>query len=435
MSSTEFPGITRLQTDTRLRRRKLAAALFGTVCWSCTWLLLLMLVVLLYSVSKDGVGYFWSRTLASPASVQYMAARDPGFIEHAEQLSPGFAAAFAPLDTSELEAAAASAREALAQSSGATAQADAQSSLDAALDDLAQARQDHYDEQLGLLDELRASDPDTLKKLGISLSLGQRLAVLGGLSGEFLRNFPSRHAYSAGIKSAVWGTLWIIGLTALLAIPIGVLGAVYLEEYARQNRLSRFIEVNISNLAGVPSIVYGLLGLTIFVGFFYRLQKAFPDNPRFAEPQNIVCGALTMTLLILPVIIISAREAIKAVPASLRQAAFAVGATRWQVVSQQVLPAAVPGIVTGVILAVSRAMGETAPLITIGALTYVAFTPRSVFDGFTVLPIQIYNWVSRPQEDFHYVAAAAIIVLLAVLLLMNSLAIFIRNHFERKIKW
>lgn len=242
------------------------------------------------------------------------------------------------------------------------------------------------------------------------------------LNWDFLTNFPSRIPSKAGIMSALAGTLWMISITALLSVPIGVAAAIYLEEYARQDRLSRFIEVNISNLAGVPSIVYGLLGLAMFV--------------RFAKLGNsVLAGSMTMTILILPVIIIASREAIRAVPVTIRQAAFALGATRWQTVSQHVLPAAIPGITTGVILAMSRAIGETAPLIMIGALTYVAFVPSSPMDGFTALPIQIFNWISRPQEEFHGLAAAGIIVLLAVLLLMNSVAIFIRHRFERKIEW
>ena len=191
------------------------------------------------------------------------------------------------------------------------------------------------------------------------------------------------------------------------------MAAVYLEEYAKPNRVTEFININIANLAGVPSIVYGILGLAIFVRFF-------------ALERSVVSGALTMSLLILPVIIIASKEAIKAVPSSLRQAAFAVGATRWQVVRAHVLPAALPGILTGVILAMSRAIGETAPLIMIGALTYVAFVPDGPMDEFTALPIQIFNWTSRPQEEFHELASAGIVVLLGVLLMMNAVAVYIR---------
>ncbi len=235
---------------------------------------------------------------------------------------------------------------------------------------------------------------------------------------QFLSSFPSRFPARAGIKSALFGTFWLIALTAAFAVPAGVAAAVYLEEYPRKGRLDRFIEINISNLAGVPSIVYGILGLAIFVRFF-------------GLGRSVLAGALTMALLVMPIVIIASREAIKAVPSSVREAAFAVGATRWQTVRSHVLPSALPGILTGVILAVSRAIGETAPLIMIGALTYVAFVPRSPMDGFTALPIQIFNWASRPQEDFHGLAAAGIVVLLVVLLLMNATAVYIRNRTER----
>lgn len=236
---------------------------------------------------------------------------------------------------------------------------------------------------------------------------------------QFLTEFPSRFPEQAGIKSALWGTVWLITLTAGFSIPVGVAAAIYLEEYSQKGRLSQLIEVNIANLAGVPSIVYGILGLVLFVRFL-------------ALGRSVLAGSLTMTLLILPVIIIAAREALRAVPGSIRQAAFALGATRWQTVRAQVLPVALPGILTGVILALSRAIGETAPLVMIGALTYVAFVPEGPMDAFTALPIQIFNWASRPQEDFHQLAAAGIIVLLATLLLMNATAVWIRQRAERK---
>lgn len=247
-----------------------------------------------------------------------------------------------------------------------------------------------------------------------------QVSVLGmpWLDGQFLNSFPSRFPEKAGIKSALVGTLWLVSLTASFAIPVGVLAAVYLEEYAKPNRVTEFINVNIANLAGVPSIVYGILGLAIFVRFF-------------ALERSVVSGALTMCLLILPVIIIASKEAIRAVPSSLRQAAFAVGATRWQVIRAHVLPAALPGILTGVILSMSRAIGETAPLIMIGALTYVAFVPESPMDEFTALPIQIFNWTSRPQEEFHELASAGIVVLLGVLLMMNAVAVYIRYRGSR----
>ena len=230
---------------------------------------------------------------------------------------------------------------------------------------------------------------------------------------QFLSSFPSRFPELAGIKSALFGSLWLIGLTALFAVPIGVLAAIYMEEYAPQNRLTRLIELNIANLAGVPSIVYGILGLALFVRFF-------------ALERSILAGALTMSLLVLPVIIIAAWEAIRAVPTSLREAAYGLGATRWQVVQSHVLPMAMPGILTGIILSLSRAIGETAPLIVMGALTYVAFVPEGPMDEFTTLPIQIFNWTANPQEAFQDLAAAGILVLLGILLVTNSIALAIR---------
>ena len=240
----------------------------------------------------------------------------------------------------------------------------------------------------------------------------------GWLDLEFLSSFPSRFPEKAGILSALAGTLWLIGLTALISVPVGVAAAVYLEEFSRAGRLKTFIEINIANLAGVPSIVYGILGLAVFVR---GLELG----------RSVLAGALTMSLLILPVIIIASREAIKAVPQSLRQGAMALGATRWQTVRHHVLPSALPGMLTGVILALSRAIGETAPLIMIGALTYIAFTPEGPMDDFTALPIQIFNWTARPQKDFHSLAAAGIIVLLVVLLVMNAAAVLIRYRTQR----
>jgi phosphate transport system permease protein len=244
---------------------------------------------------------------------------------------------------------------------------------------------------------------------------------LGWLDWQFLTSFPSRFPERAGIKSALVGTLWMSVLVAAISIPVGVSTALYLEEFAGRGRLSKLIELNIANLSGVPSIVYGILGLAVFVRFF-MLER------------SLISGALTMSLLILPTIIIASREAIKTVPMSIRYAALSLGATRWQTTWSHVLPASFPGIMTGVILALSRAIGETAPLILIGALSFVAFLPQGPMDSFTALPIQIYNWISRPQPEFHELAAAGIIVLLAVLLLMNATAIYIRNKTERRLK-
>jgi len=242
------------------------------------------------------------------------------------------------------------------------------------------------------------------------------------LSWDFLTSYPSRRPEQAGIRSALVGTFYILILVAIIAFPLGVAAAIYLEEFAPRNRLTAIIEVNISNLAAVPSIVYGLLGVGVFVRTFML-------------GRSLIAGALTLSLLVLPIIIIASREALRAVPPSIREAGLALGASHWQTVRHFVLPAALPGILTGTILALARAIGETAPLITIGALTYVAFTPKSLFDPFTVLPIQIFNWISRPQAAFHERAAGGIIVLLAVLLLFNGLAIFLRARLQRRIRF
>ncbi len=239
------------------------------------------------------------------------------------------------------------------------------------------------------------------------------------LSWQFLTSYPSRFAASAGILPAIIGTFYVIVLTALMAVPVGVAAAVYLEEYGAQGRLGRIIEINIANLAGVPSIVYGLLGLGLFVR-------------ALALGRSVVAGAATLALLVLPVVILATREALRAVPKSLREGSYALGATQWQTTQHQVLPAALPGILTGVILALSRAIGETAPLIIVGAVAYVRFVPDGLWSPFTVLPIQIFNWVSRPQAGFAENAAAGIIVLLVMLVLMNGAAILIRDRFQRR---
>ena len=241
---------------------------------------------------------------------------------------------------------------------------------------------------------------------------------LGRLSWDFLAGLPSRHPENAGIFPALAGTVWVIAVTAGLAVPIGVGAAVYLEEYGDRGWWARLIEVNIANLAGVPSVIYGLLALGVFVrtlGF----------------GRSVLAGAATLALLVLPVVILSSREALRAVPPALREASYALGATRWQTVRHQVLPAALPGMLTGTILALSRAMGETAPLIAIGALTYVPFAPDGVRSPFTVLPIQVFNWMSRPQAAFLENAAAGIIVLLVLLLAMNGFAAWLRDRWQR----
>ncbi|MCL6644140.1 MAG: phosphate ABC transporter permease PstA [Dehalococcoidia bacterium] len=242
---------------------------------------------------------------------------------------------------------------------------------------------------------------------------------LSWLDWQFLTSFDSRFPDQAGAKAAIYGTAYMMFFTIVIALPIGVMSAIYLEEYAREGKIKSFVQINIANLAAVPSIIYGLLGLQVFV--------------RWMElGRSVLAGSLTMALLILPIIVVATQEALRAVPPSIRDASYGVGATRWETIRYHVLPYAFPGILTGNILAASRAIGESAPLITIGALTYVPFTPENPLDRFTVLPIQIFNWVSRPQEDFRAVAAAGIIVLLVVLLLMNSVAIFLRQKLQRR---
>ncbi|MBT17507.1 MAG: phosphate ABC transporter, permease protein PstA [Dehalococcoidia bacterium] len=239
------------------------------------------------------------------------------------------------------------------------------------------------------------------------------------LSITFLTEFPSRFPERAGMKSAIFGSIWIIGLTAAFTVPVGVGAAIYLEEYARKNWIYRIVEINVANLAGVPSIVYGLLGLAVFVQLL-------------SLGRSVVAGALTMSLLVLPIVIITSREAIRSVPNTYREAAYGLGATQFQVVKSIVVPQALPGIMTGTILALSRAIGEAAPIIAISALVFLTFVPSHPLDQFTVMPIQIYNWVARPQEDFRGIAAAGIVVLLVVLLSMNAIAIIIRNKTQKR---
>ena len=260
--------------------------------------------------------------------------------------------------------------------------------------------------------------------LVVLFSLIMSLCIQGGgrLEWAFFTSFPSRFADQAGILSAWVGTLCVMTVTALVSVPIGIFAGLYLEEYARKNFLTSFIEINISNLAGVPSIVYGLMALGIFV---YQLKLG----------HSILTAGLTLGLLVLPIIIVTTRETIRSIPVAIREAAYALGATRWQMVRDHIIPYSMGGILTGVIIALSRAIGETAPLITIGALTFIAFLPHSVMDPFTVLPIQMFNWVSRPQEEFHYNAAAAGLVLIVLTLTMNAIAIYIRYQFRKKIKW
>lgn len=253
--------------------------------------------------------------------------------------------------------------------------------------------------------------------IGIVVYMG-----LSRLSWDFLMSLPSRFAEESGIRTAWVGTVWVMILTTVISFPIGVGAGIYLEEYGKKSKWGSFLEINIANLAGVPSIIYGLLGLEIFV----RVMQF---------GNSILAGALTLTLLILPIIIVATREAIKAVPDTIRAASRALGASKWQTIWNQVLPASFGGILTGVILAISRAVGETAPLIVIGALAYVPFVPTSPMDEFTVLPIQIFNWVTRPQEEFIINAAAAIIVLLFITFILNGIAVYLRYRWQKKLNW
>ncbi|MDA1015499.1 MAG: phosphate ABC transporter permease PstA [Planctomycetota bacterium] len=284
----------------------------------------------------------------------------------------------------------------------------------------------------------------------------------GWLDADFLTNFDSRHPGEAGIWAGIWGSVWLMFFTMLFSVPIGIGAAIYLEEYAPPTRLTRFIQINLSNLAGVPSIVYGILGLTTFVrmfGAFGANQKVLAislgfGNLRIPLPldRTVLSAALTLSLLIMPVVIVAAQEALRAVPGSIRHGSFALGATKWQTIRHQVLPASLPGILTGVILAVSRAIGETAPLLMVGAFMFVTSTPGGIqnpvdlltnpqgvldapFEPFTAIPIQILNWVQHHKHEFEHVAAAGIIVLLVVLLVMNASAVLLRNRYQSKVRW
>ncbi len=269
----------------------------------------------------------------------------------------------------------------------------------------------------------------------VALFAGMAMDGAHRLSWDFFTNFPSRRPEQAGILSAWVGSTLVMLVTAVAAVPLGVAGAVYLEEYAPKNWMTDIIEINVTNLAGVPSIVYGLLALGLFV---YQ----------FGFGQSILSAGLTLALLILPVVIVATREAIRSIPSVIREGAYALGATKWQTTADHILPYSLPGILTGVIIGMARAIGETAPIITIGALTFIAFLPPAPFSGdpaagpfdwlfapFTVMPIQMFNWTSRPEAAFHQNAAAAGLVLVVMTLSMNALAIYVRYRLRKKIKW
>lgn len=252
---------------------------------------------------------------------------------------------------------------------------------------------------------------------------------------QFISSPQSPQPIQAGVRTAILGSIWIIFITILAAFPVGVSAAIYLEEYAGDNWMNRIIQTNINNLAGVPSIIYGMLGLAVFVRYLHPITSGLvfgAVDPSAANGRTILSAGLTLALLILPLVIINAQEAIRAVPSSLRWASYGLGGTKWQTVWNHVIPSAIPGILTGTIIAISRAFGETAPLVVVGAATYLTFDPSGPFSKFTTLPIQIYQWTTRPQGEFRHLAAAAILVLLVLLLSMNSVAVFLRNYFRRR---
>lgn len=293
----------------------------------------------------------------------------------------------------------------------------------------------------------------------VILLLGVLWKGAGWLSWSFLTSYDSRHPEQAGILAGLWGSFWLVSLAAVIAVPVGVGAALFLEEYAKKGWLRTLIEVNLSNLAGVPSIVYGILGMAVFVKMFGLRPKVLEVWLPFTSlsiplpfGRTVLSGAFTLALLILPIVIVASREALRAVPPTIRHASYALGATHWQTIRHQVLPTAIPGILTGIILAVSRAIGETAPLLMVGAAVFVASTPGGIespidavrhptelleapFDPFTALPVQIFNWVSRPEPAYQHVAAAAILVLLAVLQVFNVAASVARARMRRRARW
>ncbi len=283
----------------------------------------------------------------------------------------------------------------------------------------------HLDESILHRDEIRQN--------ALEKHPNSRVEFKAWINPQFITRSMSSTPELAGVRTAIFGSLWIILITIITAFPIGVGAAIYLEEYAETNRINRIIQTNIDNLAGVPSIIYGILGLAIFVrGIGFFTSGGFLGGGE-TSGRTILSAGLTMALLILPILIINAQEAIRAVPKSLREASYGLGATKWQTIWHHVLPSALPGILTGTILAISRAIGETAPLILVGASSFINKDPSGLFSRFTALPIQIYNWTTRPQEEFRNIAAAAILVLLVLLLSLNAFAILMRNRFTRRI--
>lgn len=376
-----------------IRQRRKKGSVFFYMCLLGTTFGMVMLVVLLWDVAADSLHWINKRSADGPRMFVYLYDSDAGFKSRVDRDHPEISQGLADKVAK---------KEKRLATNGVPV-----------TDDM------RLDWKMDYLHSKFLADSNFFVPLNMNPSLGQRVAVGFEVAKKFLTSFPSRYYTKAGVYAALVGSLWLLLFTALIAVPVGIAAAVYLEEYAKKNRFSRMIEVNISNLAGVPSIVYGILGLAIFVR-------------GIGLGRTVLAGSATMSLLIMPVIIIATREAIKAVPGSIRWGAYALGATRWQVVRHHILPIAMPGILTGIILAMSRAIGETAPMIMIGALSFVAFLPKSPMDDFTVLPIQIYNWASMPSAEFQELAALGILVLLIVLLVMNSAAVFIRQKLQRR---
>jgi phosphate transport system permease protein len=402
MSETKKREEIVLTQSPQLRRRHAHSVIFRVICMIATWIGVVMLAVLIIDVALDSLKGLNKRVDDDPLMVMHLMDTRPGLNEQMKAEDPDL---FQSIE-----------RRIEARSRSAERRGEQLTAAD--------KRSIKYDVIAGVVTQ----EPDYFSEnFDLKPAFKDRVIVLGKILHTVLWTHASSNPSQAGFKAALVGSLWLLALTALFSVPIGISAAIYLEEYATQNRLNRFIEVNIANLAGVPSVVYGILGLAVFVRGL--------NIEGWGLGRTVLAGSLTMSLLILPVIIIAAREAIKAVPDSIRQGAYGLGATKWQVVRHHVLPIALPGILTGIILAMSRAIGETAPLLMIGAMSYIAFVPKHPMEYFTVLPIQIYNWIAQPQKEFHLLAACGILLLLVVLLAMNSLAIYIRYRAQRNLKW